>query len=374
MSNRKSKHVGETALVPPKKPGESEFPSVDNPFGLWFPEPGDEIATPYPVPNLSDEDFAPNLPGYRRVDTLFVDHSGWGTSGEPAMTKDEFAAYVREQLAAGKRYGYGITDVGQFQLHLGVYEPLPKKRRRGKGRVVLPSDVAKLAKRVSNLKARTVERGASPAEADTAAQILKSAEARLADARKHVDPDVGPELSLKQLRDVLRRRLLRAVKRAHHCEDQSCDISVAAGLGLSLWAAHLLDRAAGCGEVERLYEQLAPTEAELDAEYDELLAVPHVVCEDCGGITWEVDDYRPETCGNCSAAISWGDEEEEEDEEEDEDEVDDSVCARCGARLLATPLYFVDDRPVCSQACAASPREGRAVAAENQLGFDFGKK
>ena len=392
--NRKPRAAKSRALVPPKKPGEPEFPTAGNPFGLWFPEPGDDLSPPYPVPNLSEEDFAPNLPGYRRVDTLHVDAGGFAPSGAE-LTHEQFAAYVREQLATGKHLGYGITDVDHRQftssVYISAYEPLPRKRR-GKGRVS-PADLAKLAKRVSDLRARTVERGASPAEADTAAQILRGAEAKLVDARARVDPDIGPELSPKDLRDVLRRRLARAVEQHHgDCEDQSCDISVAAGRGLTLWAADLLiGRGARCrrrvsdlrfsstecDEVERLYAQLAPTEAELDVERVELLAIPHVSCEECETITWEVDDWRPETCGNCLAAISWGDEEKED--EDGEVEVDESECARCGTRLFTTPRHFVvdvhhDERPVCSQACAAASRDEPVPAPENQLAFDFTKK
>lgn len=56
--------------------------------------------------------------GWRRTDreALFVDSSGMGAPGEPALTQEEmFAA-----LTIGK--AYAVIESGQFQLYVGEYE------------------------------------------------------------------------------------------------------------------------------------------------------------------------------------------------------------------------------------------------------------
>jgi hypothetical protein len=54
--------------------------------------------------------------GYTETNEYFVDHSGWGKAGDPALTADAFLELVK----AG-RY-YAVTDMGQFQLFVGEYE------------------------------------------------------------------------------------------------------------------------------------------------------------------------------------------------------------------------------------------------------------
>jgi len=66
----------------------------------------------FPFPNIGDHDPE----GWEQVDTLFCDHSGFGSTSEPALTIPQLV----NTLEAGK--GYAIVSVGQFQLHLGVYE------------------------------------------------------------------------------------------------------------------------------------------------------------------------------------------------------------------------------------------------------------
>jgi len=63
-------------------------------------------------PNLGD--YVPA--GWRKVDELFCDCSGWGSPSEPALTQQQLLA----SLEPGK--GYAITEAGQFQLYLGVFE------------------------------------------------------------------------------------------------------------------------------------------------------------------------------------------------------------------------------------------------------------
>jgi len=89
---------------------------------------------PYPL-----GDHAPAIPflgdyvpkGYRRVDApnpprlmgcedgyLFVDASGWGADDEPALTQAQFQAYAE----AHPGLLFGVTEAGQFQVVVGVYQ------------------------------------------------------------------------------------------------------------------------------------------------------------------------------------------------------------------------------------------------------------
>ena len=76
----------------------------------------------------SDEEMVrsiPNLgnyvaPGWELVDDLFVDSSGFGAPGEPALTFSQFLDKVR-QLSSEEETGFGIRQAGQFQVYIGVY-------------------------------------------------------------------------------------------------------------------------------------------------------------------------------------------------------------------------------------------------------------
>ena len=52
---------------------------------------------------------------FEEVDEYFVDSSGFGRKGEPALTADEFLEKVK-----ANRF-YAITGIGQFQVHVGEY-------------------------------------------------------------------------------------------------------------------------------------------------------------------------------------------------------------------------------------------------------------
>ena len=56
-----------------------------------------------------------DLDKFEEVNNHFVDFSGWGQKGEPALTIDEFL----EKVKAGRFYA--ITGIGQFQVHIGEY-------------------------------------------------------------------------------------------------------------------------------------------------------------------------------------------------------------------------------------------------------------
>ena len=61
-------------------------------------------------------DYVPK--GYKRVQVFFVDATGFGEPGEPALTQGEFLRKVR----AG--HAYAIIEAGQFQVYVGEYVTL----------------------------------------------------------------------------------------------------------------------------------------------------------------------------------------------------------------------------------------------------------
>ena len=67
---------------------------------------------PFPFPFLGD--YVPD--GWSLVETYFVDSSGFGQEGEPALTASQFMT----KLKVG--YGYAIREAGQFQVYVGEYK------------------------------------------------------------------------------------------------------------------------------------------------------------------------------------------------------------------------------------------------------------
>lgn len=80
-------------------------------------------AVPFPFPNLGT--YVPK--GWRLVEQLFCDSTGWGSDREPALSARQLKEKLREHIRAGNKYAYAITECGQFQLYLGVFE----KTKRG---------------------------------------------------------------------------------------------------------------------------------------------------------------------------------------------------------------------------------------------------
>ena len=64
------------------------------------------------IPNFGD--YRPK--NWELVETYFVDNSGFGAPGEPALTFEEFCSKVK----AG--FGYAIIEQGQFQLYVGEFK------------------------------------------------------------------------------------------------------------------------------------------------------------------------------------------------------------------------------------------------------------
>jgi hypothetical protein len=65
------------------------------------------------IPNIGD--YRPK--GFKLVDDMMVDKSGFGSENEPALTVRQFAL----RLQHGK--AYAIVEEGQFQVIIGVFEP-----------------------------------------------------------------------------------------------------------------------------------------------------------------------------------------------------------------------------------------------------------
>lgn len=220
---------------------------------------------PFPFPNLGS--YRPH--GWILEDELFCDASGFGGENEPALSPRKLREKVKEIIGGdeSKTYGFAITDVGQFQLYVGVFE-------------------------------RT-------AEADNPPPPSRS---DLIDALRYaVEEDHPCE------------------------DTQGCDIAVALENGYYLWAAHLLMGATECPATDEAWEALVATDKsdgqtqrEADAECDEMVKIPHVECESCGSVNWGCDGEMPSgSCANCLKRLP----EPDGEEEEDGDEEDEKECA-----------------------------------------------
>lgn len=80
----------------------------------------------YPDDVISGEGFPfPQMDGtpdgWELTEELFVDSSGFGSPGEPALTIPAFTREVERLRKEDPGVGFGITDVGQFQVYVGVY-------------------------------------------------------------------------------------------------------------------------------------------------------------------------------------------------------------------------------------------------------------
>ena len=65
-------------------------------------------------PNLGT--YCPD--GWKEIDRLFVDKTGFGSDSEPALTLEQFIDKVKEG------YGYAIVEEGQLQLYIGVFKEI----------------------------------------------------------------------------------------------------------------------------------------------------------------------------------------------------------------------------------------------------------
>ena len=67
------------------------------------------------------------LKGYKLIENLFVDNSGFGADNEPAHTQSQFEERLDEIISDnGTVYAF-ITDSGQFQVYIGLFTKTGKK-------------------------------------------------------------------------------------------------------------------------------------------------------------------------------------------------------------------------------------------------------
>ena len=97
-------HPGTAATVEPYVPENPEdFRTESN---LPFPIITDML--------LSDE--------WEETDqSWFVDSSGFGRAGEPALTMKQFRKALLAYAQEHPDHGYGLSDVGQFQVYVSAY-------------------------------------------------------------------------------------------------------------------------------------------------------------------------------------------------------------------------------------------------------------
>lgn len=74
----------------------------------------------YPFPNLGDH----QPEGWTDTgESYFVDSSGLGRDDEPALTWAQLNRRIIDEIVQSPRkLGLGITEVGQFQLYISIFE------------------------------------------------------------------------------------------------------------------------------------------------------------------------------------------------------------------------------------------------------------
>ncbi len=85
---------------------------------------------PFPFPELGS-----HVPrGWRLVERVFCDSTGFGYEHEPALTIEAFKRKLRvleaRAEAEGRTLGYAIVEHGQFQHYVGVFERTQKGGKR----------------------------------------------------------------------------------------------------------------------------------------------------------------------------------------------------------------------------------------------------
>jgi hypothetical protein len=84
---------------------------------VFFDEAELDRCPPFNIPELGSGEPK----GWKKEGEFFVDSSGFGSEGEPALTTRGFIEKLREQIRAGNEYGYGVSFIGQFQVHVAYY-------------------------------------------------------------------------------------------------------------------------------------------------------------------------------------------------------------------------------------------------------------
>lgn len=70
------------------------------------------------------------LKGYELIDNIFVDSSGFGSPDEPAYTVSQLITELRKILRNNLIVYTSLTNVGQFQVYVGIFKKTKNKVAR----------------------------------------------------------------------------------------------------------------------------------------------------------------------------------------------------------------------------------------------------
>ncbi len=87
-----------------------------SPYVYWDESELDQ-SEGFPFPFIGD--LEPE--GWIEVERHFVDSSGFGEVGEPALTAGQFVDLIRERITSGKVTGWAVVESGQFQVYVAEY-------------------------------------------------------------------------------------------------------------------------------------------------------------------------------------------------------------------------------------------------------------
>ena len=73
-------------------------------------------------------DYRPE--GWQLIDKWFCDHSGMGAEDEPALTIGQLKAKMLDKYNTDCTCGYGIIEIGPFQLFLGVFTKIERRKSK----------------------------------------------------------------------------------------------------------------------------------------------------------------------------------------------------------------------------------------------------
>ncbi len=77
----------------------------------------------FPFPHLGDH----RPQGWELTETYFVDSSGFGEPGGPALTVDAFRNIIQERIEASDDItGWAVIEAGQFQVWVGEFHNDPR--------------------------------------------------------------------------------------------------------------------------------------------------------------------------------------------------------------------------------------------------------
>lgn len=89
------------------------------PYHLLSPSEVEGMTFPFPYLGDACDDFDRTL---RRLEPdLFVDSSGYGQPGEPALCLDEFKQELLRLLAVHRGLYLAVSEAGQFQVHVALW-------------------------------------------------------------------------------------------------------------------------------------------------------------------------------------------------------------------------------------------------------------